>query len=59
MDNLSRIFTRAIVDKHHVTAMLDSEVKSIIWKLLGALKAKENNIKFHQEFEEALKSCRY
>jgi hypothetical protein len=39
--------------------MPDSEVKSIIWKLLGALKAKENNIKFHQEFEEALKSCRY
>jgi hypothetical protein len=42
MDNFSRIFTRAIVDKHHVTPMTETEVKSICWKLVGALKAKEN-----------------
>jgi len=42
MDNFSRIFTRAIVDKHHVTPIPESEVKSICWKMVGALTAKEN-----------------
>jgi hypothetical protein len=42
MDNFSRIFTRAIVDKHHVTPISESEVKSICWKMVGALTAKEN-----------------
>jgi len=42
MDNFARIFTRAIVDKHHVTPISESEVKSICWKMVGALTAKEN-----------------
>ena len=65
MDNFSRIFTTAIVDKHHVTPIPESEVKSICWKMVGALTAKENkwgtsnpNQKFHQEFEAALKNDR-
>ena len=32
MDNFSRIFTRVIVDKHHVTPIPETEVKSICWK---------------------------
>jgi hypothetical protein len=65
MDNFSRIFTRAIVDKHHVTPIPESEVKAICWKMVGALTAKENkwgtsnpNQKFRQEFEAALKNDR-
>jgi hypothetical protein len=63
MDNFSRILTRAIVDKHHLTPMPESEVKSICWRMVPALKARENkwgnsnpNLKFHQEFEAALKN---
>ena len=38
MDNFPRIFTRAIVDKHHVTPIPESEVKSICWKMVGEIK---------------------